>query len=92
MKKKKTKSESDYMDAVFNLGCHVCGSPPQLHHIRLFAGMGTRSPNVCIVPLCAEHHTGEYSIHGSKALFEKIEGTEAEMLSATILKIFEGGK
>lgn len=79
-------SVKTYMDAVADLGCMVldCPNEPELHHPRFCAGMGQRAPDWFVIPLCAEHHRGGYSIHGSPELFTKVEGTEEFLLAKTI--------
>ena len=90
MKKQATQLEKDYMEFVAtNIPCLVCGQPACLHHPRFGAGWSQRSPHGLVIPLCREHHQGEYSVHGSPELFEKIEGTETELLNRTILTVFD---
>ena len=81
---KATARDKRYMNKVAALGCLVCGAKPELHHIRFGQGMGQRAGNMLIIPLCAEHHRGSYSIHGSPRQFTLIQGTELEMLNTTI--------
>ena len=63
------------------LGCLVCKRPPQLHHIRVNTGIGRRSSDWCVIPLCMDHHTGKFSIHGSKKTFVEQMGTELDRKS-----------
>jgi hypothetical protein len=87
----KPKNLQKYLNEVAELGCIVtdCSSPACLHHPRFASGAGQRSPDWLVIPLCREHHQGEYSIHGSPALFYKIEGTEQELLARTIEMLWE---
>jgi len=87
-KKVATKAEREHMSKVSNLGCLVCQMPPQLHHIRPTGlGIGNRSSHYHVIPLCREHHMGQFSIHNSKQEFESMYGTEHEMLQKTLREI-----
>ena len=81
---------SEYKDAVAQMGCVVddCFEPANLHHPRFSCGLSQRAPDWLVIPLCKEHHQGGYSIHGSPGLFEKIEGTEQELLAKTIKNLW----
>ena len=88
MKKQATKAEREHMSKVASLGCLVCQMPPQLHHIRPTGlGIGNRSSHYHVIPLCREHHMGQFSIHNSKQEFEAMYGTEHEMLQKTLREI-----
>lgn len=87
-KKSKTKAEAEHMNAVAEIGCIVClnqgkgHSPSELHHINAH-GMGLRSDNYSVIPLCHWHHrTGgyEHAIHSGKRTWECRFGTEIELL------------
>ena len=81
MAKYKTKSERDYMSRVASIGCICCGQPAELHHPRKHTGLGLRSSNFDVIPLCPTHHRlGKVSIHLGKAQFEHKFGTEKELL------------
>lgn len=60
----------EYMDTVAGQGCVLCDylgigfTPAQLHHPRVQQGAAERAPNLCVVPLCPEHHTGATGVHG----------------------------
>ena len=87
-KKLATKGEREHMSKVASLGCLVCQMPTQLHHIRpIGLGIGMRSSHYQVVPLCREHHTGQFSIHNCKQEFEAMYGTEHEMLQKTLKEI-----
>jgi hypothetical protein len=86
-KKNKTKAEKVHMNKVASLGCIACrvigyeGTPPELHHIRANAGVGQKSSNYDVIPLCAHHHRiDKNAIHQSKVNFEADFGTELELL------------
>ena len=83
------KKEREYMSKVANLGCWICEAPANVHHIRPKGlGIGRRSSHYDTIPLCYDHHQGQFSIHNDKINFEKklfIEkyGTEQEILEIT---------
>lgn len=92
MKKKPTKAESEHMGRVADLGCLPClnngmpGTPAECHHIRHQIGAGRRSSHFQTIPLCPEHHRlGAYgvAIHAGKRAWEKIYGTELQLLEQT---------
>ncbi len=72
------------MDKVASLGCYCCERPASLHHIRNNGkgnvGMGRKSSNYEVIPLCYDHHQGKFSIHMSKKTFIEKFGTEKEIL------------
>jgi len=88
-KKVATKAEREHLSKVASLGCLVCQMPCQLHHIRPvgLVGVGLRSSNYHVVPLCREHHAGKFSIHNSKKEFEAMYGTEKQMLHRTLKEV-----
>lgn len=60
------------MDRVVALGCIVCGSPAEVHHLTGDSGIGQKSRRV--LPLCPPHHrTGGYGV----ALHAGVRGWEA---------------
>lgn len=74
-----TKAQK-HMQRVRELGCLICKSPASAHHIRT-----DRIKNDFLtIPLCPEHHQGEFSIHMAKRAFEATYGSELEMLAKTI--------
>ena len=77
-------AERAYMGRVAEIGCIVCGSPAQVHHIREGQGMAQRASNYLVIPLCPEHHTGSFSVHKSPRQFKDIYGDELALLSETI--------
>lgn len=84
----KTKAEREHMARVADLGCIVCRNEhdaftlAELHHVNAH-GMGLRSDNYSVIPLCPAHHrTGGYgvAVHAGKRTWEEIFGTEIELL------------
>ena len=88
-RKSKTKLDKQHMDEVAQLGCIVCGNPyVHLHHIRYPGlGMGKRSTNFEVIPLCQPHHQGKFSVHGTPKEFEKKFGTQHELLERVLKRI-----
>ena len=87
-KKVATKGEREHMSKVASLGCLVCQRPANVHHIRpIGLGIGMRSSHYQTIPLCREHHQGQFSIHNCKQEFEAMYGTEHEMLRKTLKEI-----
>lgn len=78
-----TAAAKRHMNKVAQLGCLVCDSPANVHHIRT-----ERIKNdFLVVPLCREHHQGDFSIHGSKEQFTNIYGSELHLLAQTLEKL-----
>lgn len=86
-----TKAEKQHKQRVSELGCSVCmhifgNHPPgevELHHLR--SGGWGKGDYKTLMPLCYEHHRGQFGIHGmgTKA-FEKNYGiTQQELLTWT---------
>jgi len=46
-----------------------------------------RSSHYQTIPLCHDHHQGQFSIHNCKQEFESMYGTEHEMLQKTLKEI-----
>ncbi len=87
-KKVATKGEREHLSKVASLGCLVCQRPANVHHIRpIGLGMGIRSGHYQTIPLCRDHHQGQFSIHNCKEQFEARYGTEHEMLQRTLNEI-----
>ena len=87
-KKVATRLEREHMSKVASLGCLVCQRPANVHHIRpIGLGIGMRSGHYQTIPLCREHHQGQFSIHNCKQEFEAMYGTEHEMLQRTLNEI-----
>ena len=83
-KKVATKKEKEWMSKVQSLDCLICERPANIHHCRNYGtgnvGMGNRSSSYHVLPLCYDHHQGQFSIHNNKKAFEKKYGTEKELL------------
>ena len=88
-KKVATKAEREHLSKVASLGCLICQKPSNVHHIRSIGlvGIGLRSSHYHTIPLCREHHQGQFSIHNCKEQFESMYGTEQEMLQKTLREI-----
>ncbi|MGZ5028986.1 MAG: DUF968 domain-containing protein [Methylobacter sp.] len=69
-----------HMGRVAALGCLICKSPANVHHIR----EERIKSDFLTIPLCREHHQGDFSIHMSKRQFENIYGSELHLLAKTI--------
>lgn len=82
-----TKAEKKHMSRVAELGCIVCSSPAQVHHIREGQGMSQRASNWLVIPLCPEHHTGVLSVHKTAKQFANIYGSELDLLALTIERL-----
>ena len=93
MKKKqyKSKQEKLHMSKVAALGCIICGmSLVHLHHIRYAGlGMGRRSSNYEVIPLCQFHHQGSFSVHATPKAFEEKYGTQKQLLEKVLEAINE---
>ena len=77
-----TASDLRHFNAVASLGCIICQKPAEIHHINS-GGMGMKSGNREVIPLCHEHHrTGGHgvAVHAGKRTWEANFGTERELL------------
>lgn len=77
------KDEKEYLNRVASLGCIICGSPAEIHHLRTNMGLGMRNDYKNTIPLCPSHHrTGGYKVayHAGRLAFESQFGTETELL------------
>ena len=78
-----TAKSKRYMMKVREVGCLICGQPANAHHIR-----EDRIKNDYLtIPLCREHHQGDFSIHMSKQQFTNIYGSELDLLAMTIERL-----
>ena len=77
--------ENRHMGRVAELGCLVCGSPANVHHIRV----NHIKNDFLTIPLCREHHQGQFSIHVDKRQFENIYGSELHLLAETLKRLEE---
>jgi hypothetical protein len=72
-----------HMQNVRELGCLVCNMPASAHHIRA----ERIKSDWLVIPLCPEHHQGDFSIHMSKREFENVYGSELHLLAETIRRL-----
>jgi len=84
LKQPKRLKSPKHLAKVASLGCILCGSPSQVHHIRTGQGMGLKASDFDTIPLCERHHTGKEGIHtcGSR-VWQMRFGTEIELLEKT---------
>jgi len=84
------KERRERFDALSEMGCCICGRPPQIHH-RIgikYKGMGQKAGDEFTIPLCMEHHTGPEGIHAlGKRAWEERFGDQDYLLEVTNLKI-----
>jgi len=84
--RKPNKAEREWLDKICESGCCVCAnefaiySPAEPHHMD-----GCRKPDCHFktIPLCPNHHrNGGYGValHAGRAQWEKLYGTQAELL------------
>ena len=69
-----------HMSKIAELGCLICQCPANVHHIRT----ERIKSDFLVIPLCREHHQGDFSIHASKEQFTNIYGSELHLLAQTI--------
>ena len=80
------------MARVASLGCIIClkmgfpDAPAELHHIREgLVGIGRKSSNFHVIPLCAIHHrNGSESYHYSPKTFTKKWGSQKKLLQEVL--------
>jgi len=94
LSKAANRTERLWMGKVASLGCIACRRignghvEAQVHHIRQGQGMGQRAPHVFTIPLCLEHHSGSsLSVHMTHKTFERVIGTEEDLLAQTIEEV-----
>jgi len=78
-----TATEKRHMGRVAALGCLICQQPANVHHIRT----ERIKSDFLVIPLCREHHQGDFSIHMSKRQFEGVYGSELHLLAQTIERL-----
>ena len=86
-KKTKTEAEKAYHSKIAGLGCILCESPAQVHHLREGQGMGQRN-HWLVIPLCPRHHTER---HERPDMFRIQHGGELYLLGKTLEKLFDSG-
>ena len=88
-----TKHEREHMGRIAALGCCVCRNqgegptPAAVHHIRAGQGASQRASNYLTIPLCGIHHQNGghgVAIHAGQTTWERMYGTELELLAQTI--------
>lgn len=82
-----TAAECEHMGRVAALGCILCGSPAEVHHIRDGHGMSQRASNWLTIPACAEHHRGPRGLHGDRSALRAAKLTELDLLAMTIERL-----
>jgi hypothetical protein len=92
MKKKASVAERKHLQDVASLGCVICKSPCQVHHLRTGMGMGQRNSHYMTIGLCHYHHMGAEGIHHlGKRAWEAKYGTELELLEKVREELGEMG-
>ena len=90
-KEPKQKPNLDYIEWLHNQPCYVCKTTPcEAHHVKQ-KGQVTKDHNT-LIPLCAEHHRGEYSPHGKhRKEFLDMYPVHAQIqIAHQLLETFEG--
>jgi len=78
------KDDRIHMGKVAEMGCIICGSPAEVHHIGRQGGQRGKALKDCI-PLCPDHHrNGNDCVHAGRRTFESRFGTEKELLAKTL--------
>lgn len=84
------QSAREYMLAVKQLPCCICGAPPpsECHHVINGRFGSRKTSDFDCIPLCdADHRTGPLAIHrGSKAWAER-NGPDTDYIEATREKV-----
>ncbi len=89
----KTKKErAERFNAISELGCIVCVSPPQIHHCighEFGTGKGLKAKDDFTIGLCHHHHVGAEGIHviGRKT-WEKKYGRQSDLLELTNARLY----
>jgi len=82
-------NKKEYYRKVSELGCIICSMPAEIHHLT-GAGMGLKSKDDEIMPLCPNHHRlGSFgnAVHNGTQTFEDRYGTQRELIELTKLKL-----
>lgn len=89
-----TKDEKRHKQQLAEMGCAVCvhifgphpPGPVELHHKR--SGGWGKGDYKTLIPLCYEHHRGQYGIHGmgTKAFEANYGITQQELLDWALSK------
>lgn len=90
MKRKPTmtpKQKKHRFSVLADMGCIICGTPPQIHHCRgheFGTGMGLKAKDEFTIPLCHLHHLGNQGFHYlGKRAWETKFGTQKYWLTVT---------
>ena len=92
MSNKPTAAQKKHFQAIVDMGCVICGSPCEIHHLLTGCGMGQRDHDR-VVGLCPLHHRlGNYgvAIHAGIKGFEYANGSETYLLDKTRRLLGEG--
>lgn len=90
------KEDREHLQRVAELGCVLCRnlgfgvSPAEIHHLRKGCGVGQRASHKRAIPLCPPHHrTGGYgvAIHAGQKMWERIYGSEEELLEQILREL-----
>ena len=82
---KPNAAERRYHQRVRELGCCICGSEANAHHVSS-GGMGMKSSHYDVIPLCHIHHQNGghgVAIHAGKTSWESRHGAELAHLALT---------
>lgn len=82
-KRTPTKAEREHYTRVVELGCVICRMPAEIHHLLTGKGMGQKSSNFDVIPLCPTHHRNGnrgVAIHAGIESWELNHGTEQHYL------------
>lgn len=84
-----TKSQKDYWSWLGSRGCAVCGTNPEIHHVKgakyclKIDGIKTQVGNWYVLPLCCWHHrdpNNASNVTNWKRNFEDEYGKQVEMV------------
>ena len=92
-KEPKQKPNHEFIEWLHNQPCYVCQrTPSEAHHVKR-KGQVTKDHNV-LIPLCTEHHRGEYSPHGKhrKEFLEMYPISAQIQIAHQFLETFEATK
>jgi hypothetical protein len=93
-------ASASHLSRIAASGCVVCAklgydlAPAEIHHLKEECGGGQRQSDFLTIPLCYLHHRGGGrggSYHAGFKEFERLYGTELDLLAATIERVY-GGK
>ena len=84
-KRKLAKADREHYARVVEIGCSICQMPAEIHHLLMHKGMGSKSSNRAVSPLCPDHHRrGEgdkLAIHAGVETWKDRYGTELDHLA-----------